>query len=79
MSNNLTDFLIQLGESPARLYEYQKDSDLVLKGAGLSKTERTAVLSADGHRLSKELAANGAMSAVIWVRPLEVLQIGAPA
>jgi hypothetical protein len=79
MSNNLTDLLIQLGEDPAKLQEFQKNPDFVMEAAGLSEAQRTAVISRDGQAIVQSLIAEGQILAPVWVRPLEVLQINAPA
>jgi hypothetical protein len=79
MSNNLTDLLIQLGEDPAMLQEFQENPGKILDAAGLSEAQRTAVLSRDGQAIVKSLMDEGLLLKPVWVQPLEVLRINAPA
>ncbi|MDY7092668.1 MAG: hypothetical protein SX243_06820 [Acidobacteriota bacterium] len=51
MSINLTDFLIELSENPARLREFRRDPHRVATEMGLGDRERNAVVRRDAQEI----------------------------
>ena len=73
MSNNFTDFLIQVGENPVKFREFQKNPDLVMDAAGLSATQRAAILSRDSRKVLYSLESEGHRVYPVWVDPVQVV------
>jgi hypothetical protein len=55
MSNQLTNFLIELGENPRRLAAFHSRPSEVMQSAGLSATEQLAVASGRGARIRQAM------------------------
>jgi hypothetical protein len=51
MSIQLTDFLIELSENPARLREFRRDPHRVATEMGLGDRERDAVVHRDANKI----------------------------
>jgi hypothetical protein len=57
MSENLSDFLIDLGSDPDRMARFTVDPTAALNGSSLSIEERTAVMAADSGGVRRMLDA----------------------
>lgn len=78
MSTTLTDFLIELGENPARLREFRRAPDRLAAAAGLNPTERSAVVHRDAQAIRGLLSSSfGQPSPPVFVQST-VVDLAAP-
>ena len=64
MSNNLSDFLVDLASDPGRMAAFLADPSRMLNESSLTDEEKAAVLTRDGARIRGVLGVRPGLSAI---------------